>query len=151
MQPPNDDPGAPRRLRILLVDDDALVGAAFSRMLSPFKVTFAQSAAGALARIQVGGRFDAILCDLFMPGMNGMQFHDEVAKISPGLARAIIYVSGNTSAPEAAAFFTRTSKTCLPKPIEREQLMSAVLAAADEMRRLGDGPATPLAGTARGA
>jgi CheY-like chemotaxis protein len=131
MQPlTNDAASTPRQLRVLMVDDDPLVGVAFSRMLSPFKVTFAQSAAGALARLQAGGKFDAILCDIYMPGMNGMAFYDEVAKISQPLASRIIFVSGSASAPEAAEFLQRVGNTCLPKPIKPEVLKSAVLASS---------------------
>jgi CheY-like chemotaxis protein len=129
---PNSSGGAPtqQHLRILMVDDDPVVGVAVTRMLSPLKVTFAQSAAGALARVQAGGKFDAILCDIFMPGMDGMAFCDEVAKVSRRLASRIVYMSASASAPEAAAFLARTGNTCLSKPVKREALKSAVLAAA---------------------
>jgi CheY-like chemotaxis protein len=139
MQPPtNEEESTGKQIRVLLVDDDPLVGVAFSRMLSPFQVTFAQSAAGALARLQVGGRFDAILCDIYMPGLNGMQFHDEVERISPQLARGIIYMSGNASAPDAAEFLQRVGNPCLPKPVKREALRKAVLAAAHGMKASAD-------------
>jgi CheY-like chemotaxis protein len=115
-----------------MIDDDPIIGVAFSRMLSPFSVTFAQSAAGALGRLQAGGKFDAILCDLYMPGMNGMMFYDEVAKVSQRLADGIIFMSSNASAPEASDFLKRIHKTCLGKPIKRQALIGAVLAAAHE-------------------
>ena len=122
--PPNPQP------RILIVDDDALVGAALSRLLTPFPVVFAQSTVGALARLHAGGKYDAILCDIYMPGMNGMQFHSEVAKLSAGLARRIVFVSGACAAPEVRAFLVRTGSPFLEKPIAREDLRSAVLKAA---------------------
>ncbi len=134
MQSQSNGDGTQPKLRVLLIDDDPLVGVAFSRLLNPFNVTFAQSAVGGLARVQAGGKFDAIVCDMYMPGMNGMQFYDEVAMVSQRLARQIIFVTGSASAPEAAAFLERTSNICLAKPVKREALKSAVVAASKVMR-----------------
>jgi len=94
----NADEGAAREPRVLVIDDDALVGKAIGRVLRPFRVTFAQSATGALARIQAGGDFQAIVCDLFMPGMNGMQFHQELTSFAPPLASRIVFLTGNRGA-----------------------------------------------------
>jgi CheY-like chemotaxis protein len=119
-----------RTLRVLLVDDDPLVGVTYTRLLYPCKVTFAQSATGALGRLQVGGKFDAILCDLQMPGMNGIEFHAEVAKLSPSLARQIIFVTASASSPEASVFFSRVANQRLTKPVAIAALKRAILAAS---------------------
>jgi CheY-like chemotaxis protein len=120
---------APKQ-RVLVVDDDAMVGKAITLALKPLQVTFAQSAVGALARIGAGGRFDAIVCDLHMPGMNGMQFHEEVRKLSPGLAARILFVTGGAASAEAATFLSNTANTCLQKPFGREELRRAVMSIA---------------------
>jgi CheY-like chemotaxis protein len=104
--------GDATRQRVLVVDDDASVGMAIRIALKPLQVTFAQSAVGALARIGAGAQFAAIVCDLQMPGMTGMQFHDEVRKISGALASRIVFVTGGAGA-EAAAFLSRTANPCL--------------------------------------
>jgi CheY-like chemotaxis protein len=116
--------------RVLVVDDDAQVGVTIKRALSPLQVTFAQSAAGALARVAAGGNFDAIVCDLNMPGMSGMEFHREVAKIAPEVAARIVFVTGGATSAEAIAFLERTTNTWLQKPFGRDELRSAVAAAA---------------------
>ena len=130
MQPRSKDDEAEQQLSVLVVDDDRLTSAVLSDMLSPSRVTFAQSAAGGLGRLQAGGRFDAILCDIHMPGMNGMQFYEEVAKVSQQLASRIIFITGGGYSSEVADFLERTHSPCLTKPLESEALRSAVTAAA---------------------
>jgi DNA-binding NtrC family response regulator len=112
--------------RILVIDDEADVGNMIGRILRPAPVVFAQSARGALARIIAGGRFAAILCDVRMPGMNGMEFHDEVAKVVPEQARRILYVTASAELPEFQAFVRRTRCPFVEKPFESESLVSAV-------------------------
>lgn len=119
------------QLRVLVVDDDPLIGEAFKRLLEPSRVVFAQSAVGALGRIQAGGQFDAILCDINMPGMDGMQFHDEVAQRWPRLARRIVFVTGSSGSPDTAAFLRRSRNLWLPKPVGRDALKGAIAAAAE--------------------
>jgi CheY-like chemotaxis protein len=116
--------------RILLVDDDSMVGAALTRILAPFRVTFVQSAVGALARLEAGGRFDAIVCDIHMPRMDGIQFHAEVAKLEPSLADRMIFVTGAASSAKAQAFLERVPNRCLTKPFAADDLRRAVLSAA---------------------
>jgi len=135
MQPHSQgDDATQQKLCVLIVDDDKLIRLALGDLLSPFQVTFAQSASGALGRLQGGGRFDAIVCDIHMPGMNGMQFYEEAAKMSNHLANRIIFISGGASSPELASFLGHTPNTFLFKPVRREALKSAVLAAAREMQ-----------------
>jgi CheY-like chemotaxis protein len=116
--------------RVLVVDDDAAVGRAIQRVLRPLAVTFAQSAAGALARVAAGGRFQAIVCDVHMPAMTGMQFQREVRRIAPDLAERIVFVTGGAQTPEAAAFVASTASPCLAKPFESGELRAAVAAMA---------------------
>lgn len=115
--------------RVLVVDDDAFVGNALRRVLAKYDVTFAQSAVGALARIQAGGEFAAIVCDLFMPGMTGGEFHDRVAVLDPRLARRVVFVTGAIGAPELNDVLQRTGAPCIPKPFDNGQLRAAVDAA----------------------
>ena len=125
LQQPAASPG-----RVLVVDDDAAVGLAIRQLLKPFQVTFAQSTSGALARVQAGADFQAIVCDLYMPGMSGMQFQEELRAIASGLADRIVFVTGGAQTAEAAAFLQRTTNPWLEKPLQRGQLQAAVTAVA---------------------
>jgi hypothetical protein len=43
------------RPRVLVVDDDALMGAFIGDVLKDYRITFCQSATGAIGRVQAGG------------------------------------------------------------------------------------------------
>jgi CheY-like chemotaxis protein len=120
--------------RVLVVDDDALVGEALRRVLSQFEIVFAQSVSGALGRIQAGSRFDAVICDYSMPGMTGIQFLEELAKTDPQLAKGGILLTGYSSTPEVRDFVERTGTRCLGKPFDVNELRTAVGAASSSTR-----------------
>ena len=131
------DPRSPLRspppgaaLRVLVVDDEAAVGSAIARLLRPIPVVFAQSATGALGRITAGGHFDAILCDLNMPGMSGLKFYEAVEACAPRLARRIVFVTGSAASRELEELRRRTGCRCLEKPFQGADLKAAVAAVA---------------------
>jgi CheY-like chemotaxis protein len=119
-----------RVIRVLVVDDDAAVGEALRRVLKAFDVVFTQSVSGALGRIQAGTRFDAIVCDYLMPGMTGIEFHGELEKTAPELARRLILVTGYSSNPAVQQFVQRKGIVCLGKPFHTGELCDAVRAVA---------------------
>ncbi len=127
---PHDSHPAADPRRVLVVDDDPSVGNAIRRVLYAFQVTYAQSATGAIGRIQAGGEFSAVVCDAFMPGMSGFEFHAELARVAPALARRLVLVTGFDCAPEVEAFTHREGVRCVPKPFSPTELRAAVDEAA---------------------
>jgi CheY-like chemotaxis protein len=127
MTEPSAAPSEPPR--VLVVDDDPMVGKMIQRVLGGFRVTFVQSATGALGRIQAGGEFHAIVCDVQMPGMTGMQFHDELERVAPALAKRLVLITGAWDA-QLKAFADRADVPWLPKPFSPDQLRAAVRRAA---------------------
>ena len=71
---------APRG-RVLVVDDEPMIGAAIQRTLLARPRGGHHDAAPreALGRLRQGERFDVILCDLMMPQMTGMDLHARAA------------------------------------------------------------------------
>ena len=128
------DEGSRPAARVLIVDDERAVGAVLGRMLNSMNVTFSQSAAGALGRIAAGGDYSAIVCDLRMPGMDGLQFFGEVEKLNAGLARRIVFVTGAAADSNFESFLEKTGCAYLQKPVDAEALRSAVSAAASNVR-----------------
>ena len=68
--------GEPKRLpRVLVVDDEPLMGATLRVALEDdFDVTIAQSGDEAKRYLE-SNTYDAVLCDLMMPGTSGIDLH----------------------------------------------------------------------------
>jgi PAS domain S-box-containing protein len=80
--------------RVLLVEDDMAVCAVSARALkgAGYDVTAANSPADALALVESGKRFDAIVSDVMMPGMSGLELVDRLAPLLGSVP--VLFVSG---------------------------------------------------------
>lgn len=111
--------------KLLLVDDDPSVLRALQRLLSrQYEVVTAGSAGEAYALLDHEG-FDAILCDLEMPGESGVDMYLRLSRTRPDLARKIVFLTGHVDAPLDR--ITRgTDNPRLSKPLDLAQLAEAV-------------------------
>ena len=113
----------PSRSRILVIDDDRRVGAVIARMLgAEHDVTAVESAQAAIALIEGGRPFDALVCDLLMPEMTGMDLYNWLRAQRPALARRVLFVSGGAFTPKARAFLRQVTNPRLEKPFEMDSL-----------------------------
>jgi len=123
----------PRRGRVLVVDDEPMIGRAVQLMLEEVHdVIPLVSAREALDRITRGEHFDAIVCDLMMPEMTGMDLYGELARRWPEIARRIVFLTGGAFTPRARTFLETVPNARLEKPFEGVALMEAIAVA---MRR----------------
>ena len=72
-----------------------------------YAVTLAASGAEALQRVSAE-RYEAVICDLRMPGLSGIALFDQLQQIAPALAGRILVASGDLSQPETTVFLERT-------------------------------------------
>ena len=101
---------------------------------------------GALAMFSIGRRPDVIVCDLDMPGMDGIEFLRRVAELAAGTA--IIIASGLDDDVLRAADATARSYGlvvlgAIPKPLTARRLLQAV-----GLHRPGIGPPGAAGGVA---
>jgi CheY-like chemotaxis protein len=138
---PGRPPAATRPARVLVVDDDALVGSALKRLLSPrHEVVTCPSAAEALELVGGGARYDAILCDVMMPEMDGTAFHGHLVRIAPDQARRVVFMTGGAFEPRIRAALEALPNRKIGKPCPREELEQVVAELAgttgDAVRRI---------------
>ena len=127
--------GAPRRAmrppavrrRVLVIDDERLVGEAIARVLEEENdVDVVTEARDALTRLAAGQPYDVVLCDLMMPVMTGMDLYAEVVRGWPRLAGGIVFMTGGAFTARAHAFIESVSNPCLEKPIDTSRLRTLV-------------------------
>jgi CheY-like chemotaxis protein len=122
---PQDGRGGRARRRLLVVDDEPLVAATVRRQLaSDFVVDAASGAVDALARV-ANDRYDAIVCDVMMEGLNGLQFLDALRRQAPALAGRVLFVTGGASR-ESADLLAASGVPWIAKPFDGRQLRQAV-------------------------
>jgi PAS domain S-box-containing protein len=125
--PPPAQPGVTRRGRILIVDDEPKLAHTLRMLLEcDHDVEVVLNAREALARLQNGPCPDAILCDLMMAEMTGMQFHEELTHVAPALAQRVIFMTGGAFTQSARDFLERVSTPWLLKPFKPQQLEAAL-------------------------
>jgi len=124
--PPPEVPGL-RRGRVLVVDDEPAVGFAVRRLLAfEHDVELRSRAEDALDAIARGERFDAIVCDLMMPGMTGMDLHAALERLAPEQARRMMVLTGGAFTEGAREFLDRVSLPRCDKPFDAKILREMV-------------------------
>lgn len=112
--------------KVLFVDDDAGVINGLKRMLRPLRneweMHFAHSASEALALL-AGGRFDVIVSDMRMPGMNGADLLAQVRDKYPHMIRIIL---SGYSDQDLLLKAVRPAHQFLTKPCDAETLKNTV-------------------------
>ncbi len=121
--------------RVLVVDDDAAVRQALTRILGSRGVTVAtvEDGLSALAYIE-GNEVDVALVDLHMPGMNGLQTLSRLKEIRPDLA--VILMTGLADVEVAVAAIKEGAFYFFNKPFSSNEAVAAIIEKASAHRRL---------------
>ena len=124
--PPRLRPLAPRVMpprRILVVDDEPALRELLAEALAErAQVVTAPSGVEARELIEHDDRLDLVLCDLMMPGMDGLSLYAWVAEHRPALARRFVFMSGAAYTPEARAFLRKVHNERIDKPFRVRDL-----------------------------
>ena len=112
---------------ILVVEDEAQLASAVVDALrdAGYLVEHAGDGEEALARVNTQA-FDLVVCDLKMPRLDGKAFYRALSATAPGLARRVIFVTGDVAGTEAEKFLEDSGCRWLAKPFRLGDLLRAV-------------------------
>jgi DNA-binding NtrC family response regulator len=116
---------APAHARILVVDDEALIRDTLAEFLTHegFAVETCASGEEALERA-ASQRFDIALCDVQLPGIDGLELLERLLKISP--QTFVLLVTAYATVENAVEAFQRGAHDYLMKPIILDEVLGKV-------------------------
>jgi len=121
--------------RILVIDDDEIIGRVIARALGRHDVVCETDPRTALARIASGEWFDLVLCDMRMPGLSGMQVHAEIAATMPSVLDRLVFSREVLPLPARPPSSRRSRIICSRRrPVPERSRRSSMVASASARR-----------------
>jgi CheY-like chemotaxis protein/predicted transcriptional regulator len=126
-------PGPPseRSVDVLIVDDDGDAANELAQYLSKSGLTCLEADDGwaALKLLADGYRPKAVVSDLRMPELNGLQFVEHLNKLRIEDRPEIIFISGNPGYDDAVEAIRLGARDMLVKPVDSARLVRSVKSA----------------------
>jgi PAS domain S-box-containing protein len=113
--------------KILVVDDEPNICRVLDRLLTRegHNVETMSCAQMALEKLN-GTKYDLILLDIKMPGMNGIEFYNHLKDIAPSLQRKVVCITGDVISAKNKAFLEKAKIPCITKPFAVDELIHRV-------------------------
>ena len=114
-------------LTILIVDDEPSVVRGLARLLRHDGSTVDTAANGhlALAYLQAH-RYDVVLCDLRMPGLDGPAFYDILCRQHAYLRPRVLLLTGETLGAASTALLAQCGQPWVYQPCNAAEVRSAL-------------------------
>jgi len=122
--PPPQADGSMRR--ILVVDDEPLIVSSLLVALSRSADVLGETSAERALQLLQTGIFDAVVCDVMMPSITGIDLHQQVVAKNPALASKFVFMTGGTYTARARDYLESVSNPRLTKPFEIRDLVAAI-------------------------
>jgi DNA-binding NtrC family response regulator len=133
--------------RVLVVDDETAIVDAICEFLDLQNITTdkANDGAEALKLLSNGNRYDAIISDIRMPGIDGPQLYEKAVAMDPAYGSRFLFMSGDLVRDSTQGFVSSLNCPCLAKPFALQVLYQNLEPHLDQY---SNGPSVPLAKTA---
>jgi DNA-binding response OmpR family regulator len=124
------DPSA-QPARVLVVDDESTIRVALRRFFTKLGWSVEEAPSGEVALEKLLNAEDTypyrlVICDLRMPGLNGIDVHNRLAQARPAILDRVIFSTGDLVSEEVADFIESTRCLVLQKPFELSALLDTV-------------------------
>jgi DNA-binding NtrC family response regulator len=115
------------KAKILVVDDEIVIRQFVSQILAEegHEVEAVESAEDALEEVN-NKEYQAIMLDIKMPGMSGIELYRHFQKISPPLADKVVFITGDVMGTSTMAFLSKTKAPYIIKPFDATQLKAEI-------------------------
>jgi CheY-like chemotaxis protein/two-component sensor histidine kinase len=112
---------------ILVVDDEEGIRKLVSTILaqSGHIVDATGDAAKALTKLD-STAYDAVLMDIRMPGMSGMELYNKILEKHPELTGKILFITGDTSDATTRVFLEQNNLSYIAKPFDKDTFLNKV-------------------------
>ena len=112
---------------VLVVEDETGLATAVIDALRDggYIVEHAVDGEDALTKVQAHA-FDAVICDLKMPRLDGKAFYRRLMATSPALAKRVIFVTGDVAGTDADPFLDESGCRWLAKPFRLGDLLGVL-------------------------
>ena len=112
-----------------MVDDEVEIAAILADCLAPLGIECMIATDGhAVLRRVAEMHFDAVFCDVSMPGMDGIAFYHALQNTNPVLAAHLVFISGDVLHRNWEKFKSMVDRPMLEKPFDPQQIREAALA-----------------------
>lgn len=112
---------------VLVIDDDAGLGRYIQSLLrgEGHAADLAADGVEALRRID-RRRYDLIVADIHMPGMDGVELYRRLESQDPEAARRMLFMTGDIANAELEQFFLLAGRPVIAKPFDDDRFLSVV-------------------------
>ena len=117
--------------RILVIDDERSIRNTLKDILEyeKYEVDLAEDGPKGLEKIK-NGEFDVVLCDIKMPGMDGIEVLDKLSEISAELP--VVMISGHGNIDTAVEAIKKGAFDFIEKPLDLNRLLITIRNAMDK-------------------
>ena len=123
--------------RVLVIDDMPAVARAVARALRGHEVVVCEGGEEAIALLGRDQTFDAVICDLNMPGRDGIDVYEFARVANPALAGRFLFMTGGVFTERSRSFLEASRSAVLEKPARPDQVRRLVDAVIERAGRRG--------------